>query len=257
MDEHKLAELFRDAVRDAPPPSFDEGDVRSASYRATARRRSSLALGSTMAVVLVFGGVAVSAGIFSTDDKASTSGSAAGAPLENPESAPGETMSPYGLPPDAEPGGQATDRGGPPPKSIPEDSSTQGDETPGSASLSAGGTPTGCGPVDRELAVALAGELPVAAGTQPSPAPGDCPVGAKGASYLVRDGGKYGVFSVVVVPKDSAAPANLGTAASLQVSRNTKTGATVHVVSEPEQGSATPPFPEKLDAVAADIADKY
>jgi hypothetical protein len=255
VDEHKLAELFRDAVRDAPPPSFDEGDVRSASHRATARRRSALALGSTMAVVLVFGGIAVGAGVFGGGSKsldAATAGSAEGS-----NSSPGETMTPYGLPADPNAEQKATDRGGPPPKSVPEDSSTQGDETPGSASLSAGSTPTGCGPVDRELAIALAGELPVAAGTQPSPAAGTCPAGSKGAGYLVRDGDVIGVFSVVVVPKGALQATGLGSAAAKQVSRTAQSGATVHVVSEPEQGSGTAPFAGKLDSVATDLASRY
>ena len=250
MDEHKLAELFRDAVRDAPPPSFDEGDVRSASLRATSRRRSAFALGSTMAVVLVFGGVAVSAGLFGSGGSGD---STAGAALDGPNSSPEGTMTPYGLP-EAKSEPQLTDRGGQPPRSIPEDSSTQGDETPGSASLSAGGTPTGCGPVDRELADALAGELPVAAGTQPEPAPGDCPVGSKGAGYLVRDGSAIGVFSVVVVPKGANPPTGLGTASSRQVSMMAKSGATVHVISEPQQGSSTAPYATKLDSVATGIA---
>lgn len=37
-DERKLTELFRSAVQDAPPASFDAGDVATAAGRITRRR---------------------------------------------------------------------------------------------------------------------------------------------------------------------------------------------------------------------------
>ena len=148
MDEQKLADLFRDAARDAPPPSFDAGDVRTASRRATLRRRNSIAAGTTLAVVLGFGGAVAGMGLFDRENKATLSEGSGQQPDYTAESPQTPQIAP--APPPAN-------------KNFPGDVSTQGDaSTPGSIGPSADVSAVqGCAAVDRELAVALAGELSV------------------------------------------------------------------------------------------------
>ncbi|GGP80704.1 hypothetical protein [Saccharothrix coeruleofusca] len=251
MDEQKLAELFREAASDAPPASFDVAGVRGASHRATARRRAAVALGSGLAVVVGLGGVVAGLGGVAREEGArpAVAGSA--------DRPPSPTLSPFGAPvePRIDDGGRVPElSGGMPPKSIPEDSSTQGDEPTGSASPRAGGTPGGCAEVDRELAVALADEFPVAQGTQPSPAAATCPDGARGASYLVRDGNAVGTVSVIVVPPDVLAAATLGSPQARESRKPARGGGTVHVISEPATGATTPPFADRVDDAATALA---
>ncbi|MDT7787281.1 MAG: hypothetical protein QOF58_5700 [Pseudonocardiales bacterium] len=147
MDEQKLADLFRDAAHDAPPASFDAGDVRTASRRATLRRRNSIAAGTTLVVVLGFGGVMAGAGWFGTTNTSDNAGSG----QQEPAAPQTELASPQ------------QQQAQPPTKNFPGDVSTQGDaSTPGSTGPSAGERAVqGCVEVDRELADALAGELSV------------------------------------------------------------------------------------------------
>ncbi|MGM1058755.1 hypothetical protein [Saccharothrix sp. Mg75] len=251
MDEQKLSELFRDAAGDAPPASFDVGEVRAASARATARRRSAAALGSALAVVLVFGGVVVSTDLFAKSTGDTTAAGSA-------ESAPSPDVTPFGeaevpaVPKDASP-----DRsGGMPPKSVPDDPSTQGDEPLGTADRpTVGRTPGGCVEVDRELAVALADELPVARGLQPSPAAANCPAGGRGAGYLVRDGGATGTVSVVVVPPGT--PDLVPDRSVRFQSSPTSGGEELYVLSEPAAGSGVAPFADELASLARRLGDRF
>ncbi|MBB5954536.1 hypothetical protein FHS29_001106 [Saccharothrix tamanrassetensis] len=247
MDERKIAELFRDAASDAPPASFDVGNVRSASGRAAARQRSQIALGSTLAVVLVLGGVLVSTDLMTRSDSglATSAGSA--------EYSASPNLSPLAVPDPGEAGKRVEPdlTGGPPPKSIPEDPSTQGDGQSGTTGRSPTGGTSGCQEVDRELAVALADELPAAEGLQPSYAVANCPSGARGASFLLRDGsGVYGVLSVVLVPPGQQALASTSVAEGRAESRL----GTVYVLTEPAQGSAAGPFEAELSSLAAKVA---
>ncbi|GGU69347.1 hypothetical protein [Lentzea flava] len=149
MDEQKLADLFRDAVHDAPPASFDASDVRTASRRATLRRRNSIAAGTTLVVVLGFGGVVAGTNWINQDKSTSSnlgSGQANDNKAESPLTGPATALEAQ-----------------PPQKDFPGDPSTQGDgSTPGSTGLSTSDRAVqGCAGVDRELADALAGELSV------------------------------------------------------------------------------------------------
>lgn len=146
MDEQKLADLFRDAAHDAPPASFDASDVRTASRRAAVRRRNSIAAGTTLVVVLGFGG-AVAGTNWIAQDKNSSAVAGSGqqdnagqSPMIAPElNQPNQKNFPDG------------------------ETSTQGDVPPsGSVGLPADASAVqGCAGVDRELADALAGELSV------------------------------------------------------------------------------------------------
>lgn len=150
IDENKLADLFRDAAHDAPPASFDASDVRSASRKAAMRRRNAIAAGSTLVVVLGFGGVVASSGWLGQEQSATNSADGAGQGRDNSAESPLSAPVP--------PGEQQQL----PTTNFPGDVSTQGDASkPGSADPRVGGAVQGCAAVDRELADALAGELSV------------------------------------------------------------------------------------------------
>lgn len=248
MDERKIAELFRDAANGAPPASFDVDEVRTASTRETARRRTQLALGSALAVVVAFGGVAAYANLVPWGNVSTSAGSA--------DSYTSPNLSPFA---EADPRQGQTPAapdvsGGMPPKSIPEDPSTQGDGTSGTTGRPTTGGASGCQEVDRELAVALADELPAAEGLQPSHAVANCPAGGRGAGYLVRDPqGVYGVVSVVLVPPGVQTLASSSSAEGRAPGRN----GTVFVLSEPAEGAAVGPFESRLTDLAARIAARF
>jgi hypothetical protein len=144
MDEQKLADLFRDAVHDAPPASFDASDVRTASRRAALRRRNSIAAGTTLVVVLGLGGVVAGTGWFGTEKNATMNSAESGQQKDESTPTPLQAQ--------------------PQTKNFPGDASTQGDaSTPGSTGFTTGAQRAvqGCAAVDRELADALAGALSV------------------------------------------------------------------------------------------------
>ncbi|MFI6098585.1 hypothetical protein ACIA8G_23770 [Lentzea sp. NPDC051213] len=194
MDEQKLAGLFRDAAHDAPPASFDAGDVRTASRRATLRRRNSIAVGTTLVVVLGMGGVVVGNGWFgaNTSNEAGTGqaqDNAAQSPLTGPI-APNQSAQP-------------------PANDFPGSVSTQGDTaSPGSTGLTPGERAVqGCAAVDRELADALASELSVS--SQPSVSPEDakpplvtCSPDSRSAMFTI-DGLS---ITAIVTPQSFEAP---------------------------------------------------
>jgi hypothetical protein len=109
--------------------------------------------------------------------------------------------------------------------------------------------------VDRELAVALADELPVARGLVPAPAAAKCPPGARGASYLLRDGGVTGTVSVVLTPHGELPPSFDGN--TLAESASASGGQELHVLSRPEEGSTTAPFTAELPALAEELAARF
>ncbi|MEU5696054.1 hypothetical protein [Actinosynnema sp. NPDC020468] len=243
MDEKELAELFRDAAGDAPPASFDVGGIRTASARATARRRTAWVSGGALAVVLLLGGTVI---VNTTSRESGTAGSAmeASSPnLSQSEMSPKIAQEPqFPATPDK--------TGGQPPNSIPEDPSTQGDESTGSADPKVGGASRACAEVDRELAAALADELPVVT-TLPGPAAAVCPPGARGASYAVHDNGTYGTISAVLVPPGRQV---LG---GQSESRPTKAGWTIYVLSEPAAGESIAPRLTNLPAIAEALSQKF
>lgn len=166
MDEQKLADLFRDAAHDAPPASFDAGDVRTASRRATLRRRNSIAAGTTLVVVLGLGGVVASSGWIGTD-KSNNAGS--GQQQDNGPQAPLTVLEAQ------------------PPTNFSGDSSTQGDgSTPGSTGFTTGAQRAvqGCAAVDRELADALASELSVSPESAEPPAV-TCSTDSRAAAFKI------------------------------------------------------------------------
>jgi hypothetical protein len=88
---------------------------------------------------------------------------------------------------------------------FPNSSPVQGGGEVGRAGPSAGSTRVGCGPTDREVAVALAGELP-SVGAPAETNPGlTCHGTARAATYLVQDDGATGFVTAVLSPRGNPA----------------------------------------------------
>src|ERR1041384_4596943 len=88
MDEQKLADLFRDAAHEAPPASFDAGDVRTASRKAALRRRNSIAGGTALVFVLGFGGVFAADSWMSRNDTSTMNNAGSGQNRDNAAESP-------------------------------------------------------------------------------------------------------------------------------------------------------------------------
>lgn len=217
MDERELGTLFRDAPGDPPAPTFDLTDVTTASARTTARRRSALmlALGCVLLVLLGLGLT-----------RLGFTGTTATPPVAT------------GGPP-APPSGASTP------------SPLQGSGGIGEAGPRAEGTP-GCDKVDRELAIALAGELPAtgAAGASPGPA---CPAGARSAGFRISEGVRKGFVAATLVPPGVALPPANGV---VSVPQPTSSGATLVVSSVPDPGSA-PPLEDDLRSIALAVSARF
>jgi hypothetical protein len=253
VDEKKLAELFNDAVRDVPPASFDAGEVRKASHRATIKRRNSVVAGSALALVLLAGGTVTTLAL-SGEMRNTTAASApalGGAPMQNNGTmdAEGNAPKPAAPTPREESSTQLDSRSGPP---------KQGGTPTGNAG-GAGSTPSGC-KVDRELAAALAGELPAAASAIDVPIPFGCPPAADGASVEVVDGAKRGTISVVRVP-EGVDPGIALFGGEVSGSANAQalatSGASIFVVSQPAPGTAEPPFVDVIAGLAAELGKQF
>ncbi|MQA10738.1 MAG: hypothetical protein GEU98_19725 [Pseudonocardiaceae bacterium] len=244
VDDRKVAELFRDAASDAPPPSFDVEDVLAASGRARARQRAAVLSGSALGIVVLVGGVVVGTNVLNGAGD-SESGSA-GVAAEQP-STTGSKMTPYGLP-----------KGGNPQESVPTQSPKQGGDESGDVGPRTGSTLRGCEKVDRELAVALAGELPA---TPSGRNAGNlrCEQGARSAGFQVTVDGKLGQVSVLLMP-DQPSDTRPWTGArphAEHAQRAASGGRTVVVLSEPPSGGTEAPYADRLGRIAAGIAGKF
>lgn len=253
MDERRLAEMLRDAVADTPPPSFDERDVARESERLRIRRRNGILTGSAFGVVILASATALGVALWtgphsaeqtSAGDAAAVGGNASAAPYELPQ----------------EDGANApkTEREIVP-DSAPSETRKQGRPSSGDAgSADPGSTPSGCEQADRELAAALAGELPAAANVTTADAQSvelACPPGSIGAMYRVVDRGQAGSFSAVVVPPDVAPPVWQNVPTGTQRGEAILAdGRTVIVLSEPRLDGDVPPFGNDVQQVANGIA---
>jgi hypothetical protein len=226
MDERELGTLFKAAPGEPPPPGFTLEDVTAKSARVTARRRSALiiALGC---VVLVLAGF----GLTRLDFGSTTSNSAS----EPAQVATGEQ------PGDAE--------GRHPNASTP--SPLQGSGGTGEDGPRAEGTP-GCDKVDRELATALAGELPATGVTGPAPGRG-CTTGSRSAGFQVTDGERHGFVSVTLLGSGITFPPE---SSMVTVQEKASSGGVLVVSSAPDPGSA-PPLQGDLRHIALDLAARF
>ena len=225
MDERRLAELFREAADDAPPPSFGADDVAAASRLATARRRARVAGGSLLGVGVLLGGLTVG-------------GVLAGSPEQAPVRQPAEPPSPA---PSLQSGPRAAGPGG---------------LADGVAEPGAGSSASGCGLAAPEVASALVAELPLAAGRPPFPVPEQCPPGARGAGIGVADGPVTGSIFVLVGPAGTL-PRDGERADGARVARALDDdGTAVVVISVPNASADAAPFSAQLPDLARRLANR-
>jgi hypothetical protein len=176
VDERKLEELFRSAVRDAPPASFDHTDVTAAAERISRRRRSMLASGGGLAVVVLAVGLFLGlGGLRQTQGGTSSTAGYAAAPRSD---SAGTKFVPQ--PFADQRGGAAGGTSG-----FPSGPPMQGGGSSGKVGPGADSTRSGCGPTDEQLAVALANELSSVGAPAAIPATLTCPSGTRSASFYV------------------------------------------------------------------------
>jgi hypothetical protein len=254
VDEKKLAELFNDAVRDVPPASFDAGEVRKASRRATIKRRNGIVAGSALALVLLAGGAVTTAALSGelSNTTAASAPALDSAPMQNDGTmgAEGNAQNPAAPAPREESNSTQLDSRSGSPK--------QGGTPPGNAGGGAGSTLSGC-KADRELAAALAGELPAAASRIEVAIPFGCPEGSRAASFAVTDGANQGTISIVVVPagvEPGIAPMGGNVYGYVPTQALAASGASVYIVSQPASGSQAP-LEDDIARYAAEIGKRY
>ncbi|TCP54174.1 hypothetical protein EV191_103215 [Tamaricihabitans halophyticus] len=239
MDDRQVTELMRDAAQDTPPASFDVPEVLAASARARARQRARVFGGATVGVVLLAGGVFVGSTVFTGTDQ-----EIAGSAAQPAEQEAGQA--PYAEQPRQE--------------NVPTPSPKQGGEGSGDVGPRTGGTPDGCAQVDRELAVALAGELPATPGAAERGSL-RCVAEDRVAGFEISDGAAKGTISVLLRPAEVAdqdsPPWSAAPEAAAHVQRATANGDTLVVLTEPAQGSAGPPLADQLESLAARLAAKF
>jgi len=250
MDEKKLSELLKDVVSDTPPATFDHGDVTRASERLRQRHRNGVLAGSAFGVALLAGatalGVALWTGPVAVTDEAASGGAA---------SPSNGNAAPYELPNEDSKATPPTERGG------DADSSTETPKQGGSPTEEGGpagpaSTPRGCEQVDRELAAALAGELPAAANIRVSEAIAPtlaCPSGAAGARFDLPTGR----LTFIMTAPDVILPTWALPSGSVRATATASGGQSVVVVSEPYTPGDTAPYADQIQRLATDLARLY
>jgi hypothetical protein len=236
MDENKVADKFRDAVGDMPPPSFDTQDVLVASKRATARARKRLQTGAGVVLgVVLIGGVLVLTRPFG--DSANTTSSAGGG-----AAAPNVTSS----------------------MSLgPNDNSPQVGTGKMGPNHTEEGNAANCGGPDQGLAAALVAELPSATGVETLAADVGCPAGSAAVSFELTDGANTGKLEVVLVPAAAPNDPNTGGKPAVRVTGGssvtvkTHGGGALTLASLPMNGSAAGPYAGQLTDIAARLAARY
>lgn len=250
MDDNKLTELFKDVVADTPPPTFTHADVTRESERQRVRRRNGLLTGSAFGVAVLAGatalGVALWTGEVSPSQVTSAESGAAGG---------NGSAAPYELPDEDAKAAAPTERGqeGFPPETPKQGGSPDGNGGPAGPT----GTPSGCEQADRELAAALAGELPAAARTNVDaalPVQFACPADARGATLVLPDG----QITVLLLPQETATALDSSVGSTFgKASAQTPTGRFVEVVSVPASDGAPIPYASELNSIAMAVAENY
>jgi hypothetical protein len=216
VDDRELETLFAAAPGDPPPATFDKSDVVAASKRAQARRRSAIAVTCSCLVVLLAGLGAFVAIAKLASTPVSGGFAAADAPIYAQSGVNGQ---PGGIP--IRPPTTGDNQG------FPTQSPMQGGDETGKNGPRVESA-SGCDKVDRELATALAGELP---GTEaPGATPGTvCPTGARSAGFPF-DGG---VVSVALVPPGTTPQLPAQPAGTVRAEAKAVSGGTVLLLSIP------------------------
>ncbi|MEC3977067.1 hypothetical protein [Amycolatopsis sp. H20-H5] len=236
MDERELESLFADLPGEPPAATFGKGDVLTASKRATQRSRNRVILACS-AFVLVLGGVGVATAISGTSGgDLSTAAAPAGAPFSVQGEQPG------------------TGAGRPQDTGFPATPPQQGGDETGKTGPRAEGA-SGCEKGDRELATALAGELPVPVSTAVTvPGPGRaCSTGARTAGFPVPGG----TMDITLFKPGASVPFKPPPRGTASSSSATPNGGMLQIQSTPDPGSATAPFAEKLAPIAQALAPRF
>jgi hypothetical protein len=248
VDERKLGELFRDAVPDAPPPSFGMDDVVTESARQTQRKRNALLGGSALGIALLTGITALGVALWSGTDNSDGAALANSAPeiATSGNGGPGSNETPYE-------DSQRSAGGGSPNTNFPPEAPKQGGPPTGNAGpIGPGSTPGGCGQAAPELAAALAGELRAVALPDPVPAAMLCPEGTRAASFPLSESGRTGTLTVLVVPASqvfaSPAGATIGIAKAAD-------GRQVYAISVSSGGSSAGPYASEVQNIARRLAE--
>lgn len=249
MDEDRLAELLKDAVADTPPPTFTHADVTKESARQRVRRRNGLLAGSAFGVAVLAGATALGVALWTGQGWPSEVTSAGSA-----DSAGNGNAAPYELPDEDSGAAEQTERGGE--QVFPPETRKQGRTPEGNGGSSdSASTPSGCEQVDRELAAALAGELPDTASVKVEdavPADWSCPTSGSGAEFTVSGG----VISVLLLPANELTAFDAGEGFA-QAQASTSDGRYVLVISSPSGSGGSAPFASDLTRIATEIARIY
>ncbi|MBB4906520.1 hypothetical protein [Actinophytocola algeriensis] len=248
MDENKLADLLKDAVAETPPPTFTASDVSRESDRQRVRHRNGVLAGSAFGVALLAGATALGVALWTGPGVATDAMDA-----ESAASGGNGNAAPYELPNEDNNAAAPTERGGA--EDFPSETPKQGGYPDGSGGPAGpAGTPRGCEQVDRELAAALAGELPAAANVDFAdaiPVSVTCPQDAIGAAYDLP-GGRV---SVIVIPDDVMLTTQ--TSGGTRAEAPTDDGRRVFVVSEPVSPGGTAPFGSDIQRIATELGQLY
>jgi hypothetical protein len=251
MDERRLSELLKDAVADAPPATFGVTEVAAESERQRVRHRNGLLAGSALGVAMLAGATALGVALWTGPDAPTEATSAGGA-----ASGSNEDAAPYEVPDEDNKAAPQTESGGDQ-EVIPPESPKQGGTSDGNAgSAGPGSAPSGCEQADRELAAALAGELPAAANVKlddARPVQFTCPNGSRGAAFLVS-GGATGEISVILVRPDVSSPAFQTDDGSVRAEARTDAGTIVIAISEPRSAGENAPYGADLQRIAVELA---
>ena len=250
VDERQLAQLFQTAAGDGPPASFGHSDVVAASHRETRRRRTRIAGGSALVVAVLLGGVAVGNNLLGGPRNAETT-SAGGLADSTHQSAEAERAEP--APDEQQPGTLSSP-----------DSQSQGTDKSGEVipwpGLAEDDARAGCGPADRELADALAAQLPAAAQNAPIAVPDACPPGARAVAVPVSEDGADGWIYLVLAPVRGDGPADQPVEradGALGFQRLTPSGRVLVVLSVPAVDNGQPPFAADTMILAEEIGSKF
>lgn len=243
MDEHKLSELLRDAVADAPPPTFDQNDVARESTRQRVRVRNGILTGSALGVALLAGATALSVALWTGTDSSGQPNAAAG------ENAPGNgSAAPYELEEKRaadEPGGDATADSNSSPESRKQGRTSGEDAGPAGP----GSTPSGCEQADRELAAALAGELPAAA----LPASYSCQSNMTNVTYDL-DGAR---LTAMLLDKGGLLGSTDEPGWTIEEAAASTDDGRQLVIFSAARDPGPPPFADELDDLADRVAARY
>lgn len=249
MDERELQELFHDAPGEAPPPSFGASDVAAASKRATARHRMRVATASSAAVLVLVGG-----GLFAMYGLGGgNGGNTGGTADELAASAPKFDAQTQRQPSSADERQLDGDSNAADQASPKQGGEVNKESGPGVARTER------CAAVDRQLATALAGELPVDPTSDAVPGQFECPDIQRQAAYRVSDDGRVGTVSVALTSPETVRAMSRANSRELsrapQARATTDDGRVILVMSIGDADDS--PYADELQKIADALAKRF